>query len=65
MNTLTEDTLMLMVSEREPASRILKAMAKLNQPNIIMDLFTVLGKMFGKVVKSPGLNLITGKQSLE
>ena len=56
---------MLMVSEREPESRILNALAKLNQPNIIMDLFTVLGKMFGKVVKSPGLNLITGKQSLE
>ena len=61
INTLTEDTLMLMVSERALASRILKTLTKLNPPNTIMDLSMVLGKMFGKMVISPGLNLITGK----
>ena len=54
--SLTEDTSMLMVSEKALASLFLRILVKFNQVNTIMGHSMVLRKMFGQMVISPGVN---------
>ena len=54
--SLTEDTSMLMVSEKALASLFLRTLVKFNQVNTIMGYSMILLKMFGQMVISPGIN---------